>query len=355
MNIQTVKHNKISFVTVNSPQELELKYLRNNFGFNQLNLDDYLNRTQIAQIEAFKEYVLVVLDFPYFEQQTAEKHAAEKKEQEKIAKQVNGAQNQKERIALLPELPTPHIPLTLFPSVPPKKKRIVTSHVNFFIGADYVVVLHDGATDQINEIFTLCQKTLRHRQEFMSESPVFLFYRIVDILVDNALAIVNDLSATTDHIDRQIANNKLAEVVEDISVTRRNIVVFQTMVKQAIPLFSDLENGKHPRLNGRMTAFWSNILDHYKKVWDRLEDNSELVEGIATSYESLLTVRTNEIIKVLTMFTAILLPLTLVASIYGMNIHLPFADNPVAFWIIIEIMVVLAVTMLFYFKLKHWL
>ena len=105
-----------------------------------------------------------------------------------------------------------------------------------------------------------------------------------------------------------------------------------------------------------MATFWSNILDHLQKIWDRLEDNRELIEGISVSNESLLTARTNEIIKVLTMFSAIILPLTLIASLYGMNIiGLPFASEPGALLIIALVMLILAFGMVFVFKYKNWL
>jgi magnesium transporter len=138
-------------------------------------------------------------------------------------------------------------------------------------------------------------------------------------------------------------------------MTRRNIVVFETMIKPALPIFGDLEKGKYKELNGEMVQYWSNILDHLQKIWDRLEDNKELIEGISRSHESLVSSRTNEIIKVLTMFTAILLPLTLVASIYGMNVPLPGQHNVESFPILMALMLGLAIGMTFFFKYRDWL
>lgn len=333
MNIQTVVYNGVSFLNVHKPQELEMKFLRKTYGFNPLNLEDYVNKTQIPKLEVYRDYTLVVLDFPYF---------------------TNGPQKvtpQKEQQKRM--IPLPQIPFTL-PSTS-KKGRIVLAEADFFIGKDYLVVLHEDTTAQIDDVFSLCQKALRHREDLMGEGSVFLFYRLVDILVDTALATVDYLSSTIDHIDRQLAENRAPDVVEDISITRRNIVVFQTMIKPTLPIFADLEKGKYLQLNSNMTTFWSNILDHLQKVWDRLEDNHELIEGISESNESLLSARTNEIIKVLTIFSAIILPLNLLASIYGMNLPLPFAHDMSAFAIITLIMLVIAFCMFFIFKLRRWL
>lgn len=342
MNIQTVTYNGLSFVNVHDPHELEIKYLRKNFGFNPLNLEDYINKTQIPKIEIYKGYSLVVLDFPYVENPFP----------------TNGnntsSHQQQKKSFFLSQVSLPPLPLPQFATA--KRKRLLAGQVDLFIGKEYLVVLHDERTPQIEEVFAFCQKTLRHRQDFMGEGSVFLFYRIVDILVDSMFNVVNELSARIDTIDKQIdQQTSPLFAVEEISAVRRDLVVFQTMVKPVLPIFSDLEKGTYKELNDSMTPFWSNILDHLQKIWARLEDNRELVEGISESNESLLSARTNEIIKVLTLFSAIILPLNLLASMYGMNLPLPFANNISAFGVITFIMLIIGFGMFFIFKLRHWL
>lgn len=328
MNIQTVTHKGMSFLNIHNPQELEIKFLRKTYGFNPLNLEDYVNKTQVPKIENYKGYTHVVLDFPQFEQNGMQKGIATK-----YLSQIH-----------------------FLPQAASLSKRISPGHVAFFIGKEYLVVLHDERTPQIDEIFSLCQQALRNREEFMGEGPVFLFYRIVDVLVDASFVVVNDLTSTIDYVDRQLAQNRSPLIVEDISTTRRNIVVFQTMIKPILPIFADLEKGNYKELNGSMTPFWSNILDHLQKIWERLEDNKELIEGISESNESLLTVRTNQIIKILTIFSAIILPLNLLASMYGMNVTgLPFAENPASLWVISAIMAIVALLMIAAFRFRNWL
>jgi len=103
-----------------------------------------------------------------------------------------------------------------------------------------------------------------------------------------------------------------------------------------------------------MTSYWSNVHDHFKKIGHRLEDSQELIEGISESNESLIASKTNEIIKVLTIFSAIILPLNFVASIYGMNIKLPWAEYEFAFLQLIILMAAMVIIFLIGFKLKRW-
>lgn len=343
MNIQTVTFKDNSFINVTNPGELEIKYLVKNFGFSSLHLEDYINKTQVPKIESMKDYSLLVLDFPYFNP-----NGIVKKNEEKSSSFGS--------ILNIPQTTLSSVPFPHFPQFQPpeKRRRIISSQVDFFVGENYVVVLHDDSLLAINDIFSICQKTLRNRNEYMGEGSVFLAYRIIDALVDTCFPVVNELSSMIDKIDRELEKKQSQQTLEDISITRRNLVVFHTIIKPIIPLFGQLEEGRYKELNGSMQPFWGNISDHLQKIWDRIEDSRELIEGISESNESLLTSQTNSIVKVLTIYSAIILPLNLFASIYGMNIQLPFANDPRIFDLLMLFMLFTGVFMLFVFKLKRW-
>ena len=324
MNVQTVSFQGVSFINVVKPTDFEMKYLKKTYDFHPLNLEDYLHRAQIPTIENYKKYDLLVLRFPLFS--------------ENVPRDLH-----QYGVPLLP---------TFYNHV--KKRRLISSYVNIFVSKEYVVIVHDGTLIQIDRIFSLCQKTLRNRTEYMGKGAVFLAYRIIDALVDDCFPVINELTSTIDRIDKELEDKQSQKTLEDISATRRNLVVFHTMIKPIIPLFTQLEKGIHKELNGTMQSFWGNILDHLQKILDRTEDNQELIEGISESNESLLSEKTNKIIKVLTIFSAIILPLNLLASIYGMNLKLPFADDHFMFGKLILVMICTTALMLIAFMLKKW-
>ncbi len=324
MNVQSVSFQGLSFINVAKPTDFEIKYLKNTYYFNPLNLEDYIHRTQIPKIENHKQYDLLVLRFPLFSEtvpQNSHQYGV--------------------------RLPTFHTIV--------KKRRLISSYVNIFISKEYIVVLHEGTLPQIDHIFSLCQKTLHNRTEYMSKGAVFLAYKIIDALVDDCFPVINELTSTIDKIDKELENKQSQKTLEEISTTRRNLVVFHTMIKPILPLFNQLGQGHHKELNGTMQPFWSNILDHLQKIMDRVEDNRELIEGISESNESLLMTQTNLTIRILTVITVIIMPLQLLGGIYGMNIvGLPFADNPWAFEIHLLLMLAVAVPLVIIFKLKRW-
>ncbi len=189
-------------------------FLSKNFGFSMLNLEDYLYKTQIPKIEIYKDYSLVVLDIPYIEK--TKKEPADTKP-----------------FSIPNVLSNRGLPN--FPKLP-RKKRISLGEVDFFIGKDYIVVLHDDKTPQIDELFEMCKITSKHREDLMGKGPVYLLYRIIDVLVDSTFSYVEDITNTIDYIDRKLDEKTSGAVIEDISMTRRNIVVFETMIKPAIPI-----------------------------------------------------------------------------------------------------------------------
>ncbi len=325
MKIPTVTYNGLSYINLSKPTEEEVKFLNKNFGFSMLNLEDYLYKTQIPKIEIYKDYSLLVMDIPYIQQSPKPK-----KERQRIS-------------------------LPIFPKTG-RKKRISVGEVDFFIGKDYVVVLHDDSTPQIDELFEMCKITSAHREELMGRGPVYLLYRIIDALVDSSLSYIEDITTTIDTIDRQIEDSRTASVIEDISMTRRNIVVFETMIKPALPIFADLEKGKYKELNGEMMQYWSNILDHLQKIWERLEDNKELIAGIASSHESILSNRSNELVKFFTVLTAMSFPFVIVNNLYSMNVKgLPFANSPWIVWVLFLLILAGAMVVVAYFKYREWL
>jgi magnesium transporter len=96
-------------------------------------------------------------------------------------------------------------------------------------------------------------------------------------------------------------------------------------------------------------------MDYFQKLWDMVEDDGELIRGYSMTFDSLQVNKTNEVMKILTLISSVLLPLTFIASLYGMNINLPIQNHPFSFVIVAGSMVAIAVAMIVYFKIKRWM
>jgi magnesium transporter len=326
MNVQIVNFQGLFFINVAKPTDFEMKFLRNTYDFNSLDLEDYLHNTQVPKVENHTKYDLLVLRFPNFSE--------------------NILQNSHQYGKV-------HFP-TLY--VHSKEKRLTSSYVNFFISKEYVVVIHDGTLPQIDHIFALCQKTLHNRTEYMSLGSAYLAYKIIDALVDDCFPAINELTSEIDRVDKELEVKQSQKTLEEISTIRRNLVVFHTMIRPMIPLLKDLEEGKHKELNGSMQPYWGNVLDHLQKILDRVEDNRELIEGISESNESFIMTQTNLTIRVLTVITVIILPLQVLGGFYGMNVEgLPFTKGPWTMEIHIGMILAIVVPLIVVFRLKRWI
>ena len=133
------------------------------------------------------------------------------------------------------------------------------------------------------------------------------------------------------------------------------MILLNTMFKPQLPLFGKFESGQIEGYADNMEDYWGNILDYYKQMWDMTEDYAELIEGLSQTFDSLQANRTNEIIKILTLISSILLPLTFLTGLYGMNVNLPLQDDPRSFWIVIGAMLVIVLAMYGLFKRKKWM
>jgi magnesium transporter len=182
-----------------------------------------------------------------------------------------------------------------------------------------------------------------------------LLYRILDGLIDSIFPVLEVFEYSLDDIDKTIFNADPKNTAMQISFLRRNVIFFQSIIKPELVSFQQIHKNHHDLIDRDLRTYFTNITDHLNKIWDRLEDLIELTNNLSKTFESYLTFKTNEVIKILTIFSVVMMPLTLLASVYGMNLaFLPMSDHPYAIFIIAAFMFSLVVIMFSYFKHKKW-
>jgi magnesium transporter len=145
------------------------------------------------------------------------------------------------------------------------------------------------------------------------------------------------------------------EVVRDLSNAKQEIINFRKIVRPQRLAFRDLERNKARYIAEDLDIYFDDIIDASERVWDMLENFKEVVEGLEATNESAIAHRTNEVFRALTAISLIFLPLTLIASVFGMNVHLPFEDSQHAFWIIIAVMLAVVIAVGTFFRRRGWL
>ena len=305
--MRAIEHNKIKWFYIHKPDERDIKFLRENFSFHELDMEDLVSHQQRPKIDPYDNYVFLVFHFPVM-----------------------------------------------------KGERIEIMEVDFFIGKDYIISSTQIDFYLLKDLFAKMQNDESLKSRFFAGDSKMLFYRVLDNFVEAMLPLIDRFGAEIDNIDGQIfaAHSKHIQskfiFLEKITILRRNLLVSQTIIKPEINIMTEMETGKIIFFSNNMTVYWSDILDHLKKFSDQLENYRFLIEGLSVAEETLVSYKINEVIKVFTVVTVFLMPPTLLASIYGMNIYLPIQEHPFAFWIMLVLMAVMEIAMFVYFRIRKW-
>jgi magnesium transporter len=153
-----------------------------------------------------------------------------------------------------------------------------------------------------------------------------------------------------ERLEEDIFEGRSEEVVRDISNSKQEIINFRKIIRPQRAVLGDLERTKQRYLPDDLEVYFDDINDASERIWDMLENYKEVVEALEDTNESVLSHRVNEVLKVLTAFSVVILPLTLVASLFGMNVSFPFETGVGAFWVIVGVLAVVLGGMVGYFR-----
>ncbi len=304
LNVRSIRHRNMVWVDIIHPGEPEIQWLRAHYNFHPLHLDDTLSKIQRPKVDVTEGYVFIVMHFPVYS----------------------------------------------------KLARVTTpSEVDIFVGRDYVITAHQGNLRPLIRFFNQCLEDPQARAQAMERSTPYLVYLILDKLVDYCFPILNKIAANIEQVEDSIFEENVRRTIQEISIIRRDIIAFRRIIKPLLPVVANLDRKLQPFAQEDMEEYFGDILDHLNKIWDTLEDYKEVIEGLSDTINSLTSNRINEIIKVLTLISVILLPLTVISSIYGMNISLPAQEHPYAFEMVVGVMLLVIISMLAFFRWRKWI
>jgi magnesium transporter len=143
--------------------------------------------------------------------------------------------------------------------------------------------------------------------------------------------------------------------VRDISNAKQEIINFRRIVRPQRVAFRDLERAMDITTPEELDVYFDDVIDASERIWDTLENYKEIIEGLESTNESVLSHNVNDILRVLTSFSVIVLPLTLVASLFGMNVLFPGEGTQEAFWVVVIIMAAMLVGLVAFFRNRGWL
>jgi magnesium transporter len=304
--VQELSANGLTWIHLDAPTLEEAEMLQRRFGWHPLDLEDVLSRRQRPKIDEYADegYLFLVLHFPVYD---------------KLVQRLNAAE------------------------------------LDVFIGQDYLVTLPNVELLPVTRLFHRCHEDLELRAQLFGKGSGYLLYHVLDDLFDYCFPILDKIGHKLDSLEDDIFEGRSDEVVRDISNVKQEIISYRKIIKPERPTLRLLERYVERFLPQELELYFDDIVDASERIWDILDNYKEVVEALEDTNESAINHRQNDILRVLTVVSVILLPLTLITGIFGMNVHFPGFETVAAWWAVVAGMVTLAVGLAAFFRYKRFL
>ncbi|MGI5911213.1 MAG: magnesium/cobalt transporter CorA [Syntrophomonadaceae bacterium] len=232
-----------------------------------------------------------------------------------------------------------------------EEDEISSIELDVFMGTNYIVTIHPIALAAVGNIARISLNST----EFTSRGPEHLLYKIIDNIVDDYFPIISRIGERIDDLEDNIFLNRGHEITEEILALKRTIILLRKVIIPQRRIFSNI-NGHYSFLVKEENApYFLDLVDHLDSIVDTANTYRDLLNSSTETYYTIINGRTSEIITWLTIFSIIMMPLTVITGLFGMNVFIPGSDNPLYIWYIITGMIILVLVMLAFFRYRKWL
>ena len=303
--VAEVAGHGVRWLNLEEPTATETAYLAEQFDFHPLDLEDVLSTRQRPKIDEYEQYMFIVLHVPYFNK---------------------------------------------------AKRRLDAAELNVFLQEGLIVTLPNIPLKPLGRLFGRLESNPELREEYFSKGSGYMLYEVLSELFDYCFPILDKIGFKLDRLGEAIFTERRSEeVVRDISDAKQEIVAFRKVIKPERSTLRLLERARTRYLPEDLEVYFDDIVDKAERIWDQLDNYKEVVEALEQTNESVIAHKQNDILRILTLFSVVFLPLTLISGIYGMNVALPREHSAESFWVITISMLTIVGGMLTYFRHKGWL
>ena len=292
----------VLWVDFDQPDRDEAEILSSIFGFHHLAIDDCFNlHIDPAKIDDYDSYVFIIAQAVHYE---------------------------------------------------PLSERLSTTELNMFLGRNYVVSFHHEKLHFVED--------LRHRcaegGPELNRGADFLAHELLDGVVDDYQPAVEQLDETLSQVETLVLARPEPPILQDILTLKRNVQRLRRMIIPQRDLVNRLARGEFPNVVRPETyMYFRDIYDHVVRVEQLVESVRDLAEGVLSTYLGAVNNRMNEVMKTLSVVASIILPLTFIASIYGMNFHnMPELDWDWGYFTVLGVMAAVAAALIAFFRARRW-
>lgn len=299
--MREIRQGEIRWIDILKPTNQDIKFLEEGFDFHHLLLEEIKTPTYHPLIESYETYLFLILHFPNFYRQTNKTQSVE---------------------------------------------------IDFLITEKTLITVRYQDFPDFEEIFTEVEKS---PELYLDKTTGHLLHHLTKKLFSKMFPELDEIKESIDNIEDHIFEQFDDGIIEEIAHIKRQILDFIRALKPQKSVWETVPDVALEFWGERIKPYISDLVADYNRTLNFVETHNEVVDSLHLTSSSLLDNKRNYVIKILTVFTAIVLPLSLFASIYGMNIYLPFAENKNIFWLILGLMAVGTLAVLAWLKRIKWI
>jgi magnesium transporter len=280
--------------------------LRKTFGFHPLAIDDALQETHIPKLDDWGKYLYLVLNAITYD------------------KKDGG--------------------------------HINTMELDVFLGSNYVVTHHDTPIDVIERVWASAQRDVRQ----LKSGADHLLYRILDEMATSYMPIVEQLDGEIDQVEAEVFDQPSPSTVERIFSLKRSVLYLRRVIAPLREVLNKLARDDFDVVDEKARIYYRDVYDHLVRLYDITEGVRDLVSGTLDTYLSVVNNRMNDIMKTLTIITTLFMPISFIASFFGMNFFQPAVPLNVwtrlpAFMITLILVVITPAGMFLWIRKRGWM
>ncbi|MFC1668333.1 magnesium/cobalt transporter CorA [Chlamydiota bacterium] len=235
----------------------------------------------------------------------------------------------------------------------PKTKEITVEQVSLLLGEHFVISFQE----KIGDVFGPIRERIRKAKGRIRKMGAdYLLYALIDIIVDHYFIILEQIGEEVEEIEEKLIKNPIPKTLQIIQNLKRDMVFLRKSIWPLREVVGGIQRAESKLIKKTTGIYLRDVYDHTIQVIDTVETFRDMVSGMLDIYLSSISNRMNEVMKVLTIFAAIFIPLTFIAGIYGMNFEfMPELKWKYGYFFVLGVMTLVAVGLLYFFKRKKWL
>jgi len=296
----TLRKEDLLWVDLFNFTEQELKYIARVFDFHELAVEDCLHYSPRAKLDDYDDYHFLVM------------HAIRYNEE--------------------------------------RDEEIMLVQLGVFLGPNYVVTVHKNTLPSLGRLAKICLNECR----LADKGRDFFLYSIIDGLIDEYFPVLDRIGDRIDDLEDEIYEKPSKETTDEFLALKRTILTMRRAIIPQRRIFSNINNSTFT-ISEENEPYYLDLVDHLERITDSIDGYKDLVDGALATYYSIISARTNETMRVLTVISTIFMPLTFVTGFFGMNVPLPDQSS---FWSTISItvgLVAVSMWMIVLFRQKKWM